>query len=190
MIIEKILNTLEKYVFLDIILMLLGLINSSEGMRGYPFAWFAGESSDPGRFLMSLACVTLVVIAGDIITKLVIGLSEPVSNVQRTLDKYVSTYTEYEDPLISEVRKNAAKSTGRRSGSYENKISEDYARIRSFLNEQSKGKEESSNNNTITVKNLLNGNKAELRNIRKKKSSSSIVWWIFFIIIAILLMYW
>lgn len=190
MIIEKILSTIEKYVFLDIILMLLGLINSSDGMRGYPFAWLAGSNSDPGRFLMSLACVTLVVLAGDIITRVVIGLSEPVSTVQRTLDQYVSTYTEYEDPLISETRQNAAgKHSGHRSSSYENKISEDYARIRSFLNEQSKGNGRPDNNKTITVKNLLNGNKAELRNI-KKKSSSSIAWWIFFIIIAILLMYW
>lgn len=102
---EKLLSLIERYICLDLIIMLAGLMHSSdEGLRGFPFAWLGGERTDVWAFLMSLAAVTAGVFVCNIISAMVIAKTEPVSSVQKTIDKYSSSFSQYETKEPVQVR--------------------------------------------------------------------------------------
>ena len=80
MIKEKFISYLSKYLLATTLIMMLGLINEDRGMRGLPFAWlkaFGSKQIDIPRFIMSLVCMLIVVIAADIIAKAIISVREP-----------------------------------------------------------------------------------------------------------------
>ena len=183
---EKLLIAIEKYIGLDIAIMLLGLLYSSEDGRGFPLPWLSEGQADSVKFLSSLAFVTVLVIIGDIITRAAIRASEPVTKVQRTMQQYASTYSEYEDPLVSEVKQNYARqyssqtrskaevrntpqtrSSGAagparsRAGSsnYEKSMADDYSKIRSQLGIGKSGKKPSVPK-TVNIQKMLNGQDA------------------------------
>lgn len=80
MIKEKFISYLSKYLLATTLILMLGLINEDRGMRGLPFAWlraFGSKQIDIPRFIMSLVCMLVVVIAADIIAKAIISVREP-----------------------------------------------------------------------------------------------------------------
>lgn len=177
MAVEKLLAMLEKYILLDLLFMLLGLIHKSEnGLRGYPFGWLGSDSSNEGMFLLSLAVITGVIIAVDIATKITINMTEPVTRAQRTHDQYASTYTEYEDPINGTPTE--SKYTGQsRTGNYERKLADDYDKIRKFIDSATSSGTSNSrttatdSKGTNTIGKLLNGKTANTRDPKKNNTT-------------------
>lgn len=148
MTLEKILAVLEKYVGLDFLIMLFGLLYTSEnGLRGYPFAWYGGNNSDSLKFLLSLAAVTAIVAAGDIITRIYIVAAEPVTKTQETIDQYSSSFTATVSETLAEPAADHRKrsitgkndSSGSGNVSYEKRLQDDYQKVRKLLNGRDAG---------------------------------------------------
>jgi hypothetical protein len=91
MIKEKFISYISKYLVAVALIMMLGLINEDRGLRGLPFAWLGPSGTNQvivPRFIMSFVCVFIVVLAADILAKLIIRVREP---SLKTLTKDVKT---------------------------------------------------------------------------------------------------
>ena len=76
MVTEKLFIRIERYIAAVILLLLLGLVFTDGGMRGFPFAWLGG-GVDSGRLLLSAAVLAAVVICADIIAGVITTAMEP-----------------------------------------------------------------------------------------------------------------
>ena len=183
---EKLLELIEKYIGLDLLLMILGLLFESNGLRGFPFAWLGRGYADQEKFLLSLLIITALVVAGDVLTRIFIGISEPVTKVQKTLDQYSSTFTGYVDHSVSArsnssqipARKNAPSNRTSRSktsteyGSLEEKITGEYQKLRKFLGDMDSFDEDDAKTPKV-IEQLLNGKKPVIQGDKKDKKNGN-----------------
>ena len=164
MALEKIIALIEKYIGLDIIIMLLGLLHSADGMRGYPFPWLSPMQSDPLKFLMSLVIVTLLVVVSDILTRIYIKVTEPVTKDRLSIERFSSYSDPYTDsntiepsfsvnksPTLSGTVKTIAEKAAK-TGKYEESIRDDYKKVKEMLN----GKAPTLNTSRSTSRNRRN----------------------------------
>ena len=100
MIKEKVIAAASKYLFVTTIIMLFGLLRSDGMHRGFPLYWMPGRRGGhmlSDKLLLSFAIVLAIVIAADLIAKLIMRTREPELKIIKGSVDYTSRAFENED---------------------------------------------------------------------------------------------